>query len=130
MAAERVTGGYVVTSGTFTKDAKDFAAERNIELIDGKGLEALLRDGRSVAPALIRPIDLSLGRFQRFSPNRNEYEIIELRSRGVRAIIIARSTSRRTVRARMTGSDAPGITRILFSPNERDLPCRIAVYEW
>ena len=28
------------------------------------------------------------------------------------------------------GSDAPGIKRILFSPNERDLPCRIAVYEW
>jgi hypothetical protein len=63
-------------------------------------------------------------------PNRNEYEIIELRSWGVRAIMIARSTSRRSVRARMTGSDAPGITRILFSPNERDLPCRIAVYEW
>jgi hypothetical protein len=49
MAAERVTGGYVVTSGT-TKDAKEFAAGRNIELIDGQALEALLRDGRSAAP--------------------------------------------------------------------------------
>jgi restriction system protein len=52
MAAERVAGGYVVTSGTFTKDAKEFAAGRNIELMDGKGLEALLRDGRSAAPAV------------------------------------------------------------------------------
>ena len=31
---------------------------------------------------------------------------------------------------RMAGSDEPGITRILFSPNERDLAYRIAVYEW
>jgi restriction system protein len=53
MAAERVTGGYVVTSGTFTKDAKEFASGRNIELIDGKGLDALLRDGRSAAPVAV-----------------------------------------------------------------------------
>jgi restriction system protein len=50
MAAERVAGGYVVTSGTFTKDAKEFASGRNIELIDGKGLDGLLRDGRSAVP--------------------------------------------------------------------------------
>jgi restriction system protein len=43
MAAERVAGGYVVTSGTFTKDAKEFAAGRNIELIDGKGLDRALQ---------------------------------------------------------------------------------------
>jgi restriction system protein len=48
MAAERVAGGYVVTSGTFTKDAKEFASGRNIELIDGKGLDELLREGRAV----------------------------------------------------------------------------------
>jgi restriction system protein len=46
MAAEQVAGGYVVTSGSFTKDAKAFASGRNIELIDGKGLEALLREGK------------------------------------------------------------------------------------
>jgi restriction system protein len=52
MAAERVAGGYVVTSGSFTKDAKAFAAGRNIELMDGKALEELLREGRS---AVSRP---------------------------------------------------------------------------
>lgn len=36
MAAERVAGGYVFTSGTFTRDAKAFAAGRNIELLDGR----------------------------------------------------------------------------------------------
>jgi restriction system protein len=46
MAAEGTTGGYVVTSGTFTKDARQFAAGRNVELIDGQGLDSLLRDGR------------------------------------------------------------------------------------
>jgi len=53
MAAEHVAGGYVVTSGSFTKDAKEFAAGRNIELVDGKGLSALLRDGQST----VRSID-------------------------------------------------------------------------
>jgi len=61
MAAERVAGGYVVTSGTFTKDAKEFAAGRNIELIDGQGLDGLLRDGQSAAsPAVARPKDSSI----------------------------------------------------------------------
>jgi restriction system protein len=60
MAARRVAGGYVVTSGTFTKDAKEFAAGRNIELIDGKGLDGLLRDGQSAAPAVARPKDSSI----------------------------------------------------------------------
>jgi restriction system protein len=54
MAAERVAGGYVVTAGSFTKDAKAFAAGRNIELMDGKALEELLREGRS---AVLRPLD-------------------------------------------------------------------------
>lgn len=53
MAAERVAGGYVVTSGSFTKDAKEFAAARHIELIDGNELSALLRDGESA----VRPIE-------------------------------------------------------------------------
>lgn len=53
MAAEHVAGGYVVTSGSFTKDAKEFAAGRNIELIDGTKLPELLRDGQSAS----RPIE-------------------------------------------------------------------------
>jgi restriction system protein len=42
MAAQHAAGGYVVTSGRFTKDAIAFAEGRNIELIDGKKLPALL----------------------------------------------------------------------------------------
>jgi restriction system protein len=53
MAAERVASGYVVTSGSFTKDAREFYSGRNIELIDGKGLSALLRDGEPT----VRPVD-------------------------------------------------------------------------
>jgi restriction system protein len=40
MAAEGAVGGFVVTSGAFSVDAKRFASGRNIELIDGRGLGA------------------------------------------------------------------------------------------
>lgn len=43
MAAEGATGGFVVTSGEFTDEARAFAVGRNIELLDGKGLHALIR---------------------------------------------------------------------------------------
>ena len=42
MAAKGATGGFVVTSGIFTEDARAFAAGRNIELLDGKALHALI----------------------------------------------------------------------------------------
>lgn len=36
MAAEGAAGGYVVTSGTFTKPAREFASGRNVHLVDGQ----------------------------------------------------------------------------------------------
>jgi restriction system protein len=58
MAAENVAGGYVVTSGKFTRDAMEFASGRNIELMDGPALERLLRDGESAVavPADAMPV--------------------------------------------------------------------------
>lgn len=47
MAAEGATGGFVVTSGVFTDEARAFASGRNIELMDGDALHALIR-GASV----------------------------------------------------------------------------------
>ncbi|MBK9348591.1 MAG: restriction endonuclease [Burkholderiales bacterium] len=38
MSAEGATGGFVVTTGIFTVDAKAFAEGRNIDLIDGHAL--------------------------------------------------------------------------------------------
>ena len=43
MAAEGATGGFVVTSGVFTDEARAFAEGRNIELMDGSALHALIR---------------------------------------------------------------------------------------
>ena len=43
MAAEGATGGFVVTSGAFTDEARAFTEGRNIELMDGKALHALIR---------------------------------------------------------------------------------------
>ena len=47
MAADGATGGFVVTSGQFTKEASAFAAGRNIELVDGGLLLRLLAEGRA-----------------------------------------------------------------------------------
>jgi restriction system protein len=63
MAAERAVGGFVVTSGQFTKDAEEFAKGRNVELIDGPKLMTMIRTAqaarrssanvpRPVAPAM------------------------------------------------------------------------------
>jgi restriction system protein len=57
MAAEGATGGFVVTSGVFTQAATDFAKGRNIDLLDGPELAALLQkacaSSKSVAPAAL-----------------------------------------------------------------------------
>ena len=46
MAAKGATGGFVVTSGRFTADAKDFAQGSNIELVDGPLLFAMIQQAR------------------------------------------------------------------------------------
>ena len=47
MAAKGATGGFIVTLGRFTSDAKDFAQGRNIELVDGPRLFAMIQQARS-----------------------------------------------------------------------------------
>lgn len=44
MTAEKAQGGYVVTSGHFTAEAKEFARRSGIELIDAEELKNLLKD--------------------------------------------------------------------------------------
>ena len=43
MAAEGAAGGYVVTSGVFSEEAKRFAEGREIELIDGEQLIGMIK---------------------------------------------------------------------------------------
>jgi len=43
MAAQGATGGFVVTSGRFTKPASEFAEGRNVTLIDGPPLHAMIQ---------------------------------------------------------------------------------------
>ncbi|WAR43561.1 restriction endonuclease [Methylomonas rapida] len=47
MAAQGATGGFVVTSGSFTEDAKSFAKGRNIELIDGSELSRMIEKAKT-----------------------------------------------------------------------------------
>lgn len=52
MAARRVVGGFVVTSGEFTEEALRFADGLEIQLIDGKALQ---REIRAQAASVLRP---------------------------------------------------------------------------
>ena len=45
MTAEGASAGMVVSLGTFTRDAQAFASGRNIHLVTGNELQALLREG-------------------------------------------------------------------------------------
>lgn len=63
MAAKGAAGGFVVTSGRFTEDAKDFARGRNVTLVDGPMLHKLLQEARgslasqaSSTPPTPRPV--------------------------------------------------------------------------
>ncbi|UAW97202.1 restriction endonuclease [Halopseudomonas nanhaiensis] len=56
MAVEGAAGGFVVTSGQFTKEAKAFASGRNIQLIDGARLKQWLTQHRT-AHAQPRPTE-------------------------------------------------------------------------
>lgn len=53
MTAERAVGAFVVTSGTFTEGAKDFAAGRAITLFDSRKLRSMIG---SVSPASPNPL--------------------------------------------------------------------------
>jgi restriction system protein len=47
MAARGAAGGFVVTSGTFTRDAMAFAEGKNIELVEGTGLMKMINHARA-----------------------------------------------------------------------------------
>lgn len=54
MAARGAKGGFAVTSGEFTDEARAFAKARNIELMDGKVLRGLVRKVRQPARVSLR----------------------------------------------------------------------------
>lgn len=62
MAAQGATGGFVVTSGQFTAEAKSFAAGRHVTLIDGEALRTWLPSvvDRPIQPAPLSPLASSV----------------------------------------------------------------------
>ena len=58
MAANGATGGFVVTSGRFTGDAKAFADGRNVQLVDGPKLFAMVKQAKqSIATKSTQPAE-------------------------------------------------------------------------
>jgi restriction system protein len=54
MAAQRVAGGFVVTSGTFTDEARKFVEGRELKLIDGQALRRGIRAQAAASSAASR----------------------------------------------------------------------------
>jgi restriction system protein len=57
MAAGSVAGGYVVTSGVFTEEARRFAEGREIELIAGDRLVEMIRSAQGVSKPALKKSD-------------------------------------------------------------------------
>lgn len=57
MAGRGAAGGFVVTSGVFTADARAFAEGRNIELIDGAALTTMIERAKTAQPAFRPAVD-------------------------------------------------------------------------
>ncbi len=55
MAAQRVAGGFVVTSGTFADEARKFVEGRELKLIDGQALQRGIRAQAAASSAASRP---------------------------------------------------------------------------
>ena len=68
MAARGATGGFVVTSGRFTEDATEFAQGRNIQLMDGAQLHALIRRAQAGAVAPTARVEPALEPEHRSAP--------------------------------------------------------------
>jgi restriction system protein len=64
--ARRSAGGFVVTSGTFTDEARRFATGREIELIDGEALAGAIR--KQAGRTRIEPTLQSIGEAATASP--------------------------------------------------------------
>ena len=62
MAAKGAAGGFVVTSGSFTEEAIEFASGRNVTLVDGPKLFGLIRQAQGAG---LQPACAGLGAFSR-----------------------------------------------------------------
>ena len=59
MRAQRAAGGFVVTAGSFTREAMGFASSRKIQLIDGRTLREMLNDTAGLPTGI--PSVISMG---------------------------------------------------------------------
>jgi restriction system protein len=55
VSAHGAAGGFVVTSGTFTAPAVDFARDVGLQLLDGPALEAMIRQAQQARRAGVQP---------------------------------------------------------------------------
>jgi restriction system protein len=59
ISAHGAHGGFVITGGQFTKEAREFAEKTKIELVDGRALEELIGNASTPVPAPIPAIKVT-----------------------------------------------------------------------
>lgn len=73
MAAKGATGGFVVTSGQFSSDAKAFAEGQHIELIEGKQLLAMIQSVKTskvvASTSVASPVDQKVSEHKDAAPS-------------------------------------------------------------
>jgi restriction system protein len=87
IAAERAAGGFVVTSGTFTDEARRFAEGREIELINGEQLAGAIRQ-QAAAPRIeptLRAVAAPPAQVQPNCPKCNSAMVLRTAKTGSRA---------------------------------------------
>lgn len=86
MAAEGAAGGFVVTSGTYTEEAKAFAQGRGIQLVDGTLLKHWITNQPSTSQPRIAPLEYlkpQLGVLAPFCPICSSLMIARTAKRGL-----------------------------------------------
>jgi restriction system protein len=84
MASERASAGIVVTSGHFTRDAREFASGKPVELIDGPGLIGLIKDVQGARPVEPSPVMRTASSVQA-CPDCGSIMILRTAKRGAKA---------------------------------------------
>lgn len=104
MAARGVAGGFVVTSGSFTAEATAFAAGRNVQLVEGTQLHAMLQQARAAQPGQTRPLMRAMSQPISATPPAQRKPTTPF---GTPSSVVATITPKGTAEAAPTSSTAP-----------------------
>jgi len=82
MAASGAAGGFVVTAGEFTKDAKKFVEGLNVTLLNGEQLHRMIREVKAEVKPEIEPSTAKVQRVKPVCPNCGSVMMLRTATKG------------------------------------------------